>query len=432
MSVEPVRIPEISEAVLREVDRFRGVFENAAPFKHVMIENFFESSFAAKLLEEFPSFRQELARNEVGLAGGKAVNTKIREISPSYLHLYDLISSPAFLDFASRLSGIPDLILDPAMYGGGTHDNQHGQELDPHVDFNYDESRQLHRRLNLIVYMNPEWESGWGGAIEIHSNPRKPFENQVTAFDPIFNRCVMFETNEYSWHGFPKINLPEDKRHLSRKSISVYLYTRERPAAEVVPEHGTFYVQRFLPPALAPGHTLTAEEFGDLQRLLIRRDSWIEHYQAMEIEKNRRLAIANQELEELRRRIRAPLTGYVLQSGSSAGLYSDGWVAPEVKLEIAPQAPVSSLVFRGYRPDFMPPGRLSITVNNTVQARAALGKQHFEVPVKFKTPLQETLHVSTLFEPESGSANFVDQGRELAFVLLELRALHPHGKHPGL
>jgi hypothetical protein len=37
MSVEPVRIPEISEAVLREVDRFRGVFENAVPFKHVMI-----------------------------------------------------------------------------------------------------------------------------------------------------------------------------------------------------------------------------------------------------------------------------------------------------------------------------------------------------------------------------------------------------------
>lgn len=430
MSFEPVQLPEISEAVLREADRYRGVFQSANPFKHVVVENFFETSFADKLLAEFPDFRQELAKNEVGAAGGKAVNTKIREISPAYRHLYDLISSAAFLDFASRLSGIPDLVLDPAMYGGGTHDNQHGQELDPHVDFNYDESRQLHRRLNLIVYMNPEWDSAWGGALEIHSNPRKPFENQVSGFDPTFNRCVMFETNEYSWHGFPKINLPEDKRYLSRRSISIYLYTKDRPAEEVVPEHGTFYVQRFLPRELAPGHTLTAQEFGDLQRLLIRRDSWIEHYQQLEIEKNRRLAIANRELEELRRRVRAPITGYALQTGASKGLYSDGWAAPDVELEIDPRMPVSSLVFRGYRPDFMPAGRLAIAVNDAIAAEASLGKQHFELTVKLPAPLQKPFRLSANFAPDSGGQNIIDEGRELAFVLLELRAIHPQVKHP--
>lgn len=93
------------------------------------------------------------------------------------------------------------------MYGGGIHDNLHGQELDPHVDFNYDEAIQLHRRLNLIVYLNKEWSSEWGGALEIHSNPRKPFENRVWSYDPLFNRCVMFETNGRSWHGFPQIDL---------------------------------------------------------------------------------------------------------------------------------------------------------------------------------------------------------------------------------
>ena len=135
-----VPIPQISDAVLRDVDLYRDAFLHADPFKHVAIENFFEPSFAEKLLADFPSFNPHLAKNEVGLAGGKAVNTNIRQISPAYQELYELIASHPFLAFVSRLSGIPDLILDPKMYGGGTHDNRHGQELDPHVDFNYDEA----------------------------------------------------------------------------------------------------------------------------------------------------------------------------------------------------------------------------------------------------------------------------------------------------
>src|SRR5690242_12454898 len=207
-------IREVSDAVVRNAATFCDAFLHAEPFKHVVIENFFEPSFAEKLLADFPSFDPRLATNEFGLTGKKAVNTNLREIGPVYRQLYAAIGSPHFLDLISRISGIPDLILDPKMYGGGTHDNQHGQELDPHVDFNYDEAQQLHRRLNLIVYMNKEWRPEWGGALEIHSNPRDPVANRITSYDPLFNRCVMFETNEHSWHGFPKIDLPADKRHL--------------------------------------------------------------------------------------------------------------------------------------------------------------------------------------------------------------------------
>ena len=64
-----------------------------------------------------------------------------------------MIGSPEFLAVMSEMTGIPDLLLDPKMYGGGTHENLHGQSLDAHVDFNYDEAQKLHRRLNLIVYL---------------------------------------------------------------------------------------------------------------------------------------------------------------------------------------------------------------------------------------------------------------------------------------
>jgi len=107
------------------------------------------------------------------------------------------------------------------MFGGGTHENVDGQELDTHVDFNYLNSSNLHRRLNLLLYLNKDWDVRWGGVVELHSDPRNPSEDKITTIPPIFNRCLIFETSEYSWHAFNKICLPEDQKHRSRKSLSV-------------------------------------------------------------------------------------------------------------------------------------------------------------------------------------------------------------------
>ena len=415
-------IPQISEAAMREVDRYREAFLHADPFKHVMIENFFEPAFAERLLADFPSFDTRLAKNEMGKVGGKAVQMNIRTISPVYEELYAAIGGRSFLDFVSRLSGIPDLILDPKMYGGGTHDNQHGQELDPHVDFNYDEGRQLHRRLNLIVYMNKEWHSEWGGALEIHSNPRDPYTNRIRPFDPLFNRCVMFETNEYSWHGFPKIDLPADKRHLSRKSISIYLYTKDRPAEDIAPMHGTFYVQRPLPKNIAAGHTLTDADVDVLRRLLTRRDGWIEAYQKLELEKNRELAERAGNIQELTGRIRAPLTGYMLQEGTATGLYADGWVAPQVQVEVRALLPVSEIVLRGWRPDNLPHGRVRVSVGDSAAVEMAAATGMFELTITPPQPMHDKFPVRVAFTSDEKWSS--PDGRDLAFVLIEIRARH--------
>ena len=128
--------------------------------------------------------------------------------------------------FEVEITGIPNLLYDPDYVGGGTHQNLHGQDLDPHVDFNYHPKNQRHRRLNLIVFLNPEWREEWGGAFELHVNPwLPPEEDTVKTIVPITNRCLLFETSENSWHGFRRINLPPEKKHLSRRSIAVYYYT---------------------------------------------------------------------------------------------------------------------------------------------------------------------------------------------------------------
>lgn len=264
-------------------------FQNALPFRHAVVDGFLQPDVCERLLADFPAFDPEKARNEFGHIGAKAVNERVKSISPFYQQFHDYINSQPFLDHISDITGIPDLIADATLFGGGTHENRDGQGLDVHVDFNIDERRMLHRRLNLLVYLNKEWDSAWGGDIELHSDPRNPAVNKVAAFKPIFNRAVLFETNEYSWHGFKRIVLPPEKKYLSRKSFSIYLYTKDRPAEEVVAPHTTFYVAAPLPATIQPGRTLSEDDVTQLNILMASRDGLIGMYQNLLIEKEQRL-----------------------------------------------------------------------------------------------------------------------------------------------
>ncbi|WP_013322050.1 2OG-Fe(II) oxygenase [Gloeothece verrucosa] len=279
----------INKALQDKISIYRKQFEEGKPFKHVVIDNFFDPDVAQTLLQEFPLFDPQKAISETGTLGGKSVHENLGEISINYQILAEHLGSTAFLDCISQLTGIEKLINDETFYGGGTHENLNGQELDPHVDFNLDERRWYHRRLNVIIFLNKEWEESWGGCLELHSNPREPDENQITALLPLFNRCVIFETNEYSWHGFTKIQLPAEKQHLSRKSISIYLYTKERPEDELAPPHTTFYIHRPLPPHIQPGKVLTQEDYQEIKVLLKRRDDLIHFYQKKELENSSEL-----------------------------------------------------------------------------------------------------------------------------------------------
>jgi hypothetical protein len=264
-------------------------FQEARPFRHVMIDGFLERSVCENLLRDFPSFDRKKAVNELGEIGRKAVFESVASVSPFYRDFYRYINSKPFLDAVSELTGIPDLIADETLFGGGTHENLDGQALDVHIDFNIDERRMLHRRLNLLVYLNPEWEVEWGGSIELHSDPKRPEVNEVAKFLPLFNRAVIFETNEYSWHGFETVSLPAGKKHLSRKSFSIYLYTKDRPKEEVVAPHGTFYWPRPLPEHIQAGTTLSEADMRAIRAALGQREGLLNMYQAQLVEKEQRL-----------------------------------------------------------------------------------------------------------------------------------------------
>lgn len=250
-------------------------FQQREPFRHVVIDGFLQPDIAAALLAEFPEFNPALAINEDGKVGSKAVFERIRALGPTYSRLDAFIQSQDFLGLVSRITGIPDLLYDPHYFGGGTHDNRNGQALDAHVDFNRHPVTHTHRRLNLIIYLNPDWQAEWGGVLELHSDPASDHD-RITRVLPLFNRAVIFETTEQSWHGFSPIHFPTERFDEARRSIALYFYTAQRPADELAATHSTVYVDRALSDRIVAGLTLAQPDVDEIRSLLQVRDQHIQ------------------------------------------------------------------------------------------------------------------------------------------------------------
>ncbi len=298
-------VAAVTPSVADQASAFAARFRLARPFPHLVIDEFFERGFCKLLQRQFPEFDPAQARNELGEIGRKAAYANVCALGTAYVQFDKLLQSPEFLALIGQLTGIPSLLYDAEYVGGGAHLNLNGQDLDQHVDFNFHPRTKAHRRLNLLLYLNDEWQEDWGGCLELQSNPRGPRErNEVVRIVPKANRCVIFETSERSWHGFSRVQMPEKKAKAGRRSIAVYFYTKERPAVEAAPSHGTVYVPPALPEHFEAGRTLTPDDVEQLQILLRRRDTQIEYLYHRELEFSRILHSPTHKLAAL---LTAPL-----------------------------------------------------------------------------------------------------------------------------
>jgi hypothetical protein len=333
MGRSPLVHAEIMNPSLRsEKDALAQAFRDADPFPHVVMPEFFAPDVAKRLLEDFPGFEERYAKGETGDVGRKAARRNVREISDAYREVDDFLQTSDFLDFMSEVSGIPDLMYDAEYHGGGTHENVDGASLYTHVDFNY-HPKGWHRRLNLIVYLSPEWQDEWGGNLELHSNPWDPSSDYAKSVSTRFNQAILFETSEHSWHGFPHIRLPEDRRHLTRKSFAIYLYTKDRPADQTAASHSTIYVPFGMPEDLDAGSVLTEDQ----HRLLNARFTEYRHMLKLQYDRQLRMSA------EFRAGYRLDLQGYAVQTKAPSGRWPDTWVSSDFSTEFTATRPVRGI-----------------------------------------------------------------------------------------
>jgi hypothetical protein len=228
-------INPIDREALRERTR------TATPVPNFCIDNFLEESFARSVAASYPTYEQatQMGRNFKAVnEKGKVQVTDSSKFAEPVAELNQTLASPEFLDLLSYVFDMPNLLADAELVGGGIHQTGSRGHLDVHVDFNYIEDRELHRRLNILIYFNQDWKPEYGGNIELWDADVKVCHH---SFSPIFNRCVVFETNEISYHGVTAVKCPEGE---ARKSFAAYYYTKEAPAHWTGHAHSTIFKAR--------------------------------------------------------------------------------------------------------------------------------------------------------------------------------------------
>ena len=224
-----------------DLDDLRRSFASAHPFPFVKIENFLEPAAAMAIATAYPPFDVAEGQGRTFHAVNEKKKVQITDTAkfPALIaRLNDALASPRFLSDLSYITGIPNILADAELVGGGMHITGPGGRLDVHVDFNYVERRKLHRRLNLLLYLNPIWDETWGGQIQFWDTAIKTCE---ASFAPIMNRCVIFETSDISYHGVTPIS---PSAASPRQSFATYYYTREAPAHWTGTAHGTIFKAR--------------------------------------------------------------------------------------------------------------------------------------------------------------------------------------------
>lgn len=213
-------------------------YRSANPFPSICIDNFLTEEFLAEVISAYPDYEQAKDGNREfsGLNENKKIQITEPEKFPEPIkRLSALLASTEFIGAIETLSGIDNLIWDPSFTGGGMHLTNSSGLLDVHVDFNFEEKLNLYRRINILIYLNEEWSESWGGNVELWD---KHVKKLGQTFQPIANRCVIFTTSDFSYHGVTPVCSPEG---VSRSSFAAYYYSRDAGdnAGEIYGGHHT-------------------------------------------------------------------------------------------------------------------------------------------------------------------------------------------------
>lgn len=198
-------------------------YVDAQPFPHIVVEDLLYPGSAELAMGEFPQLDDESWINYFHVNERKSANPKMDTWPPTLQAIASELNSPRFVSFLGRLTGIEGLFPDESMEGGGLHQSLAGGFLNVHADFTVHPLHQdWKRRVNLLLYLNEDWQEAYGGGLELWSTDMKRCEERVV---PVGNRAVIFTTDPDSFHGHPDpMRCPEG---VARRSLALYYFTKE-------------------------------------------------------------------------------------------------------------------------------------------------------------------------------------------------------------
>ncbi len=216
-------------AIYQRADELQQHYLAAQPFPHVLIDDFFPEATYRQMCAAFPApdspiWKTPSNKHTQGKSVTKQGDLGLKEalFNEAQRRLFMELHSSLFLHFLERLTGVTGLLPDPYFAEGSFALSASGGFLDIHADFSHQDRTGLERRVNLLVYLNPDWQESYGGALKLYSPDLQPLQSIF----PYGNRIAVFTTSPTSFHGFPEpITCPPD---VYRRSLNLYYYTLPR------------------------------------------------------------------------------------------------------------------------------------------------------------------------------------------------------------
>lgn len=229
------RWPDFDALAKTEADAMGAAYRQASPFPHLVIDNLFPADRLQEITNEFDKVSSTNWREYHGGLQRKCGTVPDAPLPPTVQDYFNLLYSGPFLRFLSQVTGINGLIPDPALYGGGMHEVNPGGSFEVHLDFVTHPRTRLTNRLAVITYLNEDWTSEDGGALELWE--LTPPHCGATIL-PTFGRTVIINQSERSLHGHPK----PVREGRYRRSVIAYFYTNGLVEAGESDQLATTYI----------------------------------------------------------------------------------------------------------------------------------------------------------------------------------------------
>jgi len=224
------------EYLYRQAETGRKKYLEAEPFPHFVLDYAADHHKLGNLLSHFPKQGDLKWWSYDNALEKKLAFDRVAELDRPFREVLTEMNSHPFVRFLEELTGINGLICDNTFRGGGLHQIMPGGKLDIHADYNFHKGLRLRRRLNVIMYLNKHWQEEFGGHLELWS---RDMFRCVQKILPVFNRMVVFETSDDTYHGHPDpLNCPDG---ISRKSMALYYFTSDMEPKDT---HSTVFKKR--------------------------------------------------------------------------------------------------------------------------------------------------------------------------------------------
>lgn len=191
------------------------------PVRHFYLDDLIDPAWARQLSENFPPIERMLLRSSI--RERKRVGIHVSEYDHSVGDALFAFQEPEVVEVVSRITGHRAAVADPTLYASGVSVMGAGDFLNPHIDNSHDGDRKRYRVLNLLFYVSPDWKLTNGGNLELWDEG----VHSPTVIESRFNRLVVMETNETSWHSVNQVRVSQ-----ARRCVSNYYFSEQPPGGK--------------------------------------------------------------------------------------------------------------------------------------------------------------------------------------------------------